>query len=76
VPTSAWLRHHGKFQELARDTVLSTRARERGYFRAGAMEEMLDAHRRDSTPYYGDLLWRALMFELWHRRYLDAESAA
>lgn len=75
VPTSIWLRDHPRFQELARETLLSTRARTRGYFRAGAVEELLDCHRTDSTPYYGDLLWRILMLELWHCRHLDRATA-
>jgi asparagine synthase (glutamine-hydrolysing) len=76
VPTSAWLRDHPQFQELARETVLSTRARARGYFRAGVIEDLVDAHRNDTTtPYYGDLLWRILMLELWERRHLDGATA-
>jgi asparagine synthase (glutamine-hydrolysing) len=75
VPTSGWLRNHGPFRELARETLLSTRARERGYFRVGAIEELLDWHQRDVTPYYGDLIWRILMLELWHSKHLDGVSA-
>jgi len=75
VPTSAWLRDHRQFRELARDALLSSRARERGYFRAGAIEELLDYHRSDVTPYYGDLIWRILMLELWHCRHLDVQPA-
>jgi asparagine synthase (glutamine-hydrolysing) len=75
VPTSGWLRDHAQFRELARETLLSTRARERGYFRAGAIEELLDCHQSDATPYYGDLIWRILMLELWHCRHLDGVPA-
>jgi asparagine synthase (glutamine-hydrolysing) len=75
VPTSVWLREHRQFQELARETLLSAPATARGYFRAGVVEDLLEAHRRDTTPYYGDLLWRILMLELWHRRYLDGAPA-
>ena len=75
VPTSRWLRDHAQFRELARDTLLSTRAHERGIFRAGAIRELLDWHERDSTPYYGDLLWRILMLELWYLRHVDEVPA-
>jgi hypothetical protein len=68
VPTSMWLRNHAQFQELVRETLFSARARARGYFRPGAVEDLLDAHRKDTTtPYYEDLLWRILMLELWQR---------
>ncbi len=75
VPTSAWLREHRDFRQLARETLLSSRARARGYFRADAIEELLDWHQNDVTSYYGDLLWRILMLELWHLRHLDGAPA-
>jgi asparagine synthase (glutamine-hydrolysing) len=70
VPTSAWLRDDPGFRELAQDTLLSPRAR-RGYFQSGALERLFEWHAADSTPYYGEQLWRALMLELWHRRHVD-----
>ncbi len=76
VPTSTWLRDDRRFQELARDTLLSPRARQRGYFQAGAVETLFEWHRADSTPYYGELLWRVLMLELWQRRHVDRGAAA
>jgi asparagine synthase (glutamine-hydrolysing) len=75
VPTGAWLRHHARFKELARDMLLAPRAGQRGYFRPGAVEELLERHATDPTPYFGDLLWRLLMLELWHRRHGDRPSA-
>ena len=75
VPTSTWLREHRDFRQLARETLLSSRARERGYFRAGAIAELLDWHQGDVTSYYGDLLWRILMLELWQLRHLDGVPA-
>jgi asparagine synthase (glutamine-hydrolysing) len=75
VPTSAWLRDHRDFRQLVRETLLSSRARERGYFRAGAIAELLDWHQGDVTSYYGDLLWRILMLELWQLRHLDGVPA-
>ena len=72
LPTSDWLRNHGPFRELARDTLLSRRSRERQYFVPGAVEELFRLHEEDRTPFYGDLLWRLLMLELWHRHHGDA----
>lgn len=76
VPTSLWLKTHPGFRGLARDTLLSTRARQRGYFRAGALQRCFDLHESDDSAYYGDILWVALMLELWHRRHADARAAA
>lgn len=75
VPTSEWLRSDPGFRALARDILLSTRCRERGYFRDGAMEELFALHAVDSTPFYGDFLWRLLMLELWYRRHVDRTGA-
>jgi len=69
VPTSVWLKSHPEFRAMAWDTLLSPRAHQRGYFQAGALERLFECHARDTTPYYGDMLWRVLMLELWHRRY-------
>jgi len=76
VPTADWIKTHHGFQTLVHDTLLSSRARQRGYFRPGALEELFRRHSADATPYYGDILWTALMLELWHRRHLDGGSAS
>ena len=72
LPISDWLRTHGPFRELARDTLLSRRSQERGYFATGVIEELFRLHQDDRTPFYGDLLWMLLMLELWHRHHGDA----
>ena len=76
VPTSVWLKEHAAFRELARDTLLSPRTRQRGYFHHGALETLFERHAGDSTPYYGDILWAVLMLELWHRRHFDTWKVA
>jgi asparagine synthase (glutamine-hydrolysing) len=76
VPTSLWLRTDPGFRELARDTLLSRRSRERGYFRRGAIERLFESHATDTTPYYGDILWTVLMLELWHGRHADTTRPA
>jgi asparagine synthase (glutamine-hydrolysing) len=72
LPISDWLRTHGPFRELARDTLLSRPSRERGYFAPGVTEEIFRLHEDDRTPFYGDLLWSLLMLELWHVHHGDA----
>jgi asparagine synthase (glutamine-hydrolysing) len=75
VPTSAWLRSHPGFVAVVRDTLLSGKARQRGYFRAGAIEDLLDRHAADTTPYYGDVLWTFFMLEMWHGSHVDSSAA-
>jgi len=69
LPTSDWLKRHQGFRELGRETLLSSRARQRGYFAPGAVEELFRLHEADHTPFYGDILWNILMLELWHERH-------
>ena len=72
LPVGGWLKTHPGFRELLRDTLLSSRCRERGYFAPGALESLFRLHAEDHTPYYGDLLWTLLMLELWHRQHGDS----
>jgi asparagine synthase (glutamine-hydrolysing) len=75
VPTSDWLKTHPGFAALARETLLAPRARQRGYFRSGAMEDLFRRHGEDTTAYYGDILWTVLMLELWHGRHCQGGTA-
>jgi asparagine synthase (glutamine-hydrolysing) len=72
MPTSDWLKGHRGFRELGRDTLLSRRCLERGYFAPGAIQELFRLQESDHTPYYGAILWTLLMLELWHRAHGDA----
>jgi asparagine synthase (glutamine-hydrolysing) len=72
VPVETWFR--GRLGELFGDVLLSTRARQRGYFEMPFVERLLHEQgqgRRDHTH----RLWALLVFELWHRRYLDSASS-
>ncbi len=61
--------------DASRTRCESPRARQRGYFEGrssiGSLQEHLSG-RRDHTL----RLWQLLMFELWHRRYLDAAGSS
>jgi asparagine synthase (glutamine-hydrolysing) len=73
VPIGVWFR--GGLTDVFSDVLRSARARQRGYFRAGFVNRLLDEHRsgrRDHTP----RLWQLLVFELWHRQYLDTPAIA
>jgi asparagine synthase (glutamine-hydrolysing) len=68
VPLGGWFR--GGVRELFSDVLLSAQARQRGYFEPRFIERMVDEHvtgRREHTL----RLWSLVIFELWHRQYLD-----
>jgi len=68
VPVGVWFR--GRLREVFGDILQSARTRQRGYFETRFVDRIVADHlsgRRDHTL----RLWLLLMFELWHRRYLD-----
>ena len=68
VPVGDWLR--GELRPLLEDTVLSSRALNRGYFRPSAVRTLVEEHtsqRADRTPH----VWGLLMLELWFRAFID-----
>ena len=68
VPLGGWLR--GSLKELLLDTVLSDRARARGYFKPEAVKEMVDTHLAGSNRFQYQL-WDLLLLERWHRMFID-----
>jgi asparagine synthase (glutamine-hydrolysing) len=71
IPVANWLKSDASMRELARDTLLSTRASQRGYFRPDFINVLFRNHETDNTTYYGDTLWTFLALELWHRQFAD-----
>ncbi len=72
VPIDAWFR--GPLRDLAFDLLLAPTARQRGYFRPAFVERLLTEHasgRRDHAL----RLWQLVIFESWHRQYLDASGS-
>jgi asparagine synthase (glutamine-hydrolysing) len=72
IPIGDWFR--GPLRLLLQDTLESPRARQRGYFQPRFVDRLVREHltnRRDHTM----RLWQLLMFELWHRRYLDTPTS-
>jgi len=68
VPIGHWFR--GRLREAFGDVLHAPRTRQRGYFNAAAVDRLLEEHlsgRRDHEL----RLWQLLMFELWHRAYID-----
>jgi asparagine synthase (glutamine-hydrolysing) len=73
VPVGEWLR--GELRPLLEDTVLSSRALNRDYFKGSAVRALVDEHlsrRADRTSH----IWGLLMLELWFREFADAPLAS
>jgi asparagine synthase (glutamine-hydrolysing) len=73
VPVGEWLRTD--LRPLLEDTLLSTRAQQRGYFQPSAVKAMVEEHlsrRADRTSH----IWGLLMLELWLRECADSPLPA
>ena len=71
VPLDVWFR--GGLTEVFADVLGSARTRQRGYFQPGFVKRLVQEHlsgRRDHTL----RLWQLLVFELWHRHYIDSPA--
>jgi asparagine synthase (glutamine-hydrolysing) len=68
IPAGNWLRN--ELKGLLYDTVLSSKALGRGYFKAEAIKGMVNEHTRGKSDYTYQI-WSLLMLELWHRRFID-----
>jgi len=71
LPVSLWLKTDTNLSAFARDTLLSCKCIQRGYFKKKAIENLFAKHGDDRTAYYGDIIWLFLILELWHKEYLD-----
>ncbi len=67
VPIDHWFRN--ELRDMVFDTLLSTRALQRGYFRKSYIEHMLQRHQQGEQWQY--LIWNLLMLELWHLMFID-----
>lgn len=68
VPLSRWFK--GPLAGYLKDHLLAQSARERGYFRPREVERLITEH-QSSAQDHGYKLWALLMFELWHKVFID-----
>jgi asparagine synthase (glutamine-hydrolysing) len=68
LPLVHWMRHELKDGLLT--ILLEPRTLQRGYFKTSAVRSVLDEHYRGRRDHSG-VLWMLLMFELWHRNFLE-----
>src|SRR5262245_61051313 len=67
VPIEHWFRN--ELRGTVRETLLSSRALERGYFERAYIEETLRRHDAGESWHY--LIWNLFMLELWHLMFVD-----
>jgi asparagine synthase (glutamine-hydrolysing) len=72
VPIGAWFR--GELKGFLAETLLSTRARQRGYFQETAVRRLVEQHGKGEADHTFPL-WTLLMLELWHRELVDGQGA-
>jgi asparagine synthase (glutamine-hydrolysing) len=72
VPIGRWLR--GPFWPVVREFVLSPRAVERGLFRQSELIRLAAEHHSGAAD-HGERLWLLVNLEIWHRVFLERESA-
>jgi asparagine synthase (glutamine-hydrolysing) len=71
VPFGEWMKEG--WQEVAREVLLDTRARQRGITDPAAVEQLITAHASGEAD-GGDALWSLLNLELWYRTHIDGEG--
>ncbi len=72
VPLNVWFR--GQLAALCADLLLSPRTLQRGYFQPAFVRRLVHEH-RSGTRNHDLRLWQLMMFESWHREYVDRTSA-
>jgi asparagine synthase (glutamine-hydrolysing) len=73
VPIGHWFR--GELRDVIGDVLGSSMARQRGYFNRAFVDRVLHEHltgKRDHAL----RLWQLVVFELWHRQYVDRAAVA
>lgn len=71
VPLVHWFRH--ELAGMAREVLLSSRARARGLFRMDVVAGMIEEHVQRRCHWH-DQLWNLLMLELWFERFIDGSG--
>ena len=68
LPLVHWIRY--ELKDLIMTVLLEPRTQQRGYFNPKATAQLLDEHFRGRRNHSGRI-WRLLMFEMWHRNFLE-----
>jgi asparagine synthase (glutamine-hydrolysing) len=68
VPIGKWFR--ATLRDYLNETLLSTRAAQRGVLRTEAVQQLVNEHLSGARD-HGHALWTVMMLEVWARRFLD-----
>jgi asparagine synthase (glutamine-hydrolysing) len=68
LPLVHWMRN--ELKELILTVLHDPKTMQRGYFNPAGVRQLLDEHFRGHRDHSGRI-WRLLIFELWHRNYLE-----
>jgi asparagine synthase (glutamine-hydrolysing) len=71
LPIAEWFR--GELRDFAHDVLLGPVARQRGYFREGYVRDLVERHVA-GTEDHSQGIWTLMMFELWHRQFVDGDA--
>jgi len=71
LPLEDWMRQGLKNDLL--DILMESRTTQRGYFRPAAVRRLVEEHTSGRRAHTG-AVWCLLMFELWHRNFLEAHG--
>jgi asparagine synthase (glutamine-hydrolysing) len=74
VPLGEWFLRDSRLKALVQDVLSDPRTQQRGYFRRGFLDHLLDLHRRGNADFYGEIVWYLMALELWHREHLESRE--
>ena len=72
LPLVHWIRN--ELKDMVLTVLLEARTLQRGYFDQRGIRQLLDEHFQGRRDHSGRI-WRLLMFELWHRNFLETRRA-
>ena len=70
VPLAKWFR--GQLKGYLEEVLLSSQAKGRGYFKVDKVQKLVLEHQKGLRD-HSYKLWALLMFEIWHRVYMDGD---
>lgn len=76
VPVALWLSRDPRLRQFTEDVLRDPRTQQRGYFRPGFVERLLELSRGEHPGYYGEIVWYLLTLELWLRQHYESRRAA
>jgi asparagine synthase (glutamine-hydrolysing) len=71
IPIEQWI--NAELRDRIHGTLTEPRTRQRGYFEPRYVDLLLAEHERGRRD-HGGPLWALMMFELWHRTFLDGSA--